>query len=62
MKLSKTTVAKEIFDEIENKSYKPEASMLKPSEVKTQETQPEEKPAAKPEKRTELAPVLLGWS
>lgn len=64
MELSKKTLEKEIFYETENKSYKSEYSMLKPSEVKIQETLPEEKPAAKPQKRTELAPArgILGWS
>lgn len=64
MELSKKTMVKGIFYETENKSYKPEDSMLKPSEVITQETLPEEKPAAKPQKRMELAPArgMLGWS
>lgn len=57
-------MAKEIFYETDNKSYKPKESLLKPSEDKTQETLPEEKPAAIPHKRLELAQArgMLGWS
>lgn len=64
MELSKKTVVQGIFSESENKSYKSEDSILKPPEVTTQETLAEEKPAAKPQKRTELAPArgMLGWS
>lgn len=51
MELSKKTVTKETFSETESISYKPEGSTLKPSEVKTQGPRPEEKPAAKPQKR-----------
>lgn len=64
VELSTKTVAKQIFFETENKSYETEASMLKPSEAKTPETLAEEKPAAKPQKRMELAPAkgMLGWA
>lgn len=64
MELSKKTVAKKIFYETENKSFKTEYSMLKSSEVTTQETLLEEIPAAKPQNRMELAPArgMLGWS
>lgn len=60
VELSKKTVAKEILYETENTSYEAEYSMLKPSEVKTQETLPE----AKPQKRAELVTArgMLGWS
>lgn len=57
-------LSKKIFYETKSKSYKSEDRLLTQSEVKTQERLTEEKPAAKPQEKMELAMArgMLGWA